>query len=78
MAKRIDHDLWQEPEDLEVVITHDHPVDLDQSTTIIRATEDGITIEFYLNGEITGAITSTYEEWFQLSQHGVMPSEESV
>ena len=77
MTKQISHDLWQEPENLEVIITHDHPVDLNQSTTMIRVDEDSITLEFYLDGELTGAITSTYDEWFQLSQHGVMPSEET-
>lgn len=67
MTKRIDHDLWQEPDDLEVVITHDHPVDLDQATTIITATEDGITMEFYSNGDLTATIAMTYTEWFDFA-----------
>lgn len=64
---RVDYDLWQETEDLEVVITHDHPVEVDQSVTIIKATPEGITLEFYQDGEITGSIGMMYEEWFRFA-----------
>lgn len=77
MTHRIEHDLWQEEEDLEVIITHDHPVELDQSATVIRATEEGIIIDFYSNGDLTGTIGMTYEEWFDFSQRLATTKEES-
>ena len=75
MTKRIEHDLWQEDDSLEVVITHDHPVDLDQATTIIKVSEDGITLYFYLNGDLTGMVSNTYDEWFDMSQRGFLINE---
>lgn len=72
MSRLIEHDLWQEAEGLEVIITHDHPVELDQSATVIYANEDGLTIEFYLNGDMTGSVSMTYQEWFDFSQRGLV------
>lgn len=66
--KQVSHDLWQEPEDLEVIITHDHPVDLEQATTIVNVTADGIIINFYTDGEMTGSVGMTYDAWFDFSQ----------
>lgn len=68
MTKRIEHDLWQEENDLEIVVTHDHPVDPAQATTIIKVTDDGLTIDFYNDGDLTGTISMTYDEWFDFSQ----------
>jgi hypothetical protein len=65
---RVEYDLWSTDEDVEIVITHDHPVELDQSTTIVKANPDGLIIDFYQNGELTGTIGMTYEEWFDFSQ----------
>lgn len=75
MTRLIEHDLWQETEDLEVVVTHDHPVDLDQSATVIKVTEEGIIIDFYSNGDLTGTIGMTYDEWFDMSQRGFLINE---
>lgn len=77
MTHRVEHDLWQEEEDLEVIITHDHPVELDQTATVIHANEDGLTIEFHLNGDMTGSIALNYHEWFDLSQRLATTKEES-
>ncbi len=68
MTQRIDFDSWQPQDDVEVVVTHDHPAETEQSTTIIKANADGIIIDFYLDGELTGTIGMTYEEWFDHSQ----------
>lgn len=68
MTKRIDFDTWQTDEPVEVVITHDHPVDLEQATTIVHVTSEGIIINFYSDGEITGSVGMTYDEWFDFSQ----------
>lgn len=64
MTRRIDLDLWQTDEDVEVIVTHDHPVELSQATTIVKINAEGIIIDFYSDGEITGTIGMTYEEWF--------------
>lgn len=65
---RINLDLWSTDEDVEVVVTHDHPVELDQSVTIVKVTSDGVIMEFYQNGELTGTIDRTFEEWFDSAQ----------
>lgn len=75
MSRIIDHDLWQEEDDLQVVITHNLPTDLDQPATVIHANEDGITLEFYLNGDLNGKISMTYDEWFEMSQRGYLVNE---
>lgn len=76
MTKRIEHDLWQEAESLEVVITHDHPVELDQATTIVKVSEEGIILYFYLNGDLNGMVSMTYEEWFGFSQRQLATTKE--
>lgn len=68
MTQRINLDLWSTDEEVEVVVTHDHPVDLDQSVTIVKVTSEGIIFDFYLNGELTGTIGRTFEEWFDSVQ----------
>ena len=78
MTKRIEHDLWQEGDDLEIVVTHDHPVDLTQATTIIKVTEEGIIIDFYSDGDLTGTIGMTYDEWFDMSQRGFIVNEKEA
>lgn len=71
------YDCWQPNEDVEVIVTHDHPVELEQATTIIKVTDEGIIIDFYSNGEITGTIGMTYDEWFDMSQRGHLINEEA-
>lgn len=71
------YDCWQPNEDIEVIVTHDHPVELEQATTIIKVTDEGIIIDFYSNGEITGTIGMTYDEWFDMSQRGHLINEEA-
>lgn len=72
----VHYDCWQPNEDVEVIVTHDHPVELEQATTIIKVTDEGIIIDFYSNGEITGTIGMTYDEWFDMSQRGHLINEE--
>lgn len=67
--KRVEHELWQENEALEVVVTHDNPMELDQATTIIKVSEDGIWLYFYLNGDLNGLVTMTYDEWFEFANN---------
>jgi hypothetical protein len=31
-------------------------------------TSEGVIMDFYVNGEMTGTICRTYEEWFDLAQ----------
>lgn len=73
----VHYDCWQPNEDIEVIVTHDHPVELEQATTIIKVTDEGIIIDFYSNGEITGTIGMTYDEWFDMSQRGHLINEEA-
>lgn len=73
----VHYDCWQPNEDVEVIVTHDHPVELEQATTIIKVTDEGIIIDFYSNGEITGTIGMTYDEWFDMSQRGHLINEEA-
>lgn len=73
----VHYDCWQPDEDIEVIVTHDHPVELEQATTIIKVTDEGIIIDFYSNGEITGTIGMTYDEWFDMSQRGHLINEEA-
>ena len=67
MTQRINLDLWSTDDDVEVIVTHDHPVELDQSVTIVKVTEEGVVMDFYQNGELTGTIGRTFEEWFELA-----------
>lgn len=64
----INLDLWSTDEEVEVVVTHDHPVELDQSVTIVKVTSEGVVLDFYQNGELTGTISRTFEEWFESAQ----------
>lgn len=75
MTHRIEHDLWQTDEDVEVVVTHDHPVELSQATTIIKVSSEGIIVDFYQDGDLSGTIGMTYEEWFDMSQRGFLVNE---
>lgn len=68
MTQRINLDLWSTDEDVEVVVTHDHPVDLEQSVTIVKITQEGVIMDFFQDGEMTGTICRTFEEWFELAE----------
>jgi hypothetical protein len=39
----------------------------DEVMTIIL-TNEGVLMDFYVNGELTGTICQTYSEWFDASQ----------
>lgn len=54
-------------EDLTVIVANDHPMDLSQAVTLLRFTSEGIIMDFYQDGELTGTIAKTYEEWFDLA-----------
>ena len=54
--------------DLTVIVANDHPMDLSQAVTMLRFTLEGIIMDFYQDGELTGTIAKTYEEWFDLAK----------
>ena len=57
--------------DIEVVIdlTNEVPIDfVDQHTLIVKATSEGIIMDFYQDGELAGTIARTYSEWCDSSQ----------
>lgn len=56
--------------EIEVVIdlTDEVPIDfVDQHTLIVKATSEGIIMDFYQDGEPAGTIARTYSEWFDSS-----------
>lgn len=57
--------------DIEVVIdlTNEVPIDfVDQHTLIVKATSEGVIMDFYQDGEPAGTIARTYSEWCDSSQ----------
>lgn len=54
---------------IDIVITPVHdPLDPQQSVIILHLTEEGILMDFYEDGELTGTIGRTYQEWRDSSQ----------
>lgn len=68
MTQRINLDLWSTDDDVEVIVTHDHPVELDQSVTVVKVNDEGMIIDFFQDGELTGTLSRTFEEWFALAE----------
>jgi len=77
MTQRVEYDLWQDTEPLEVVVTHDYPLEpTGGAVTLLKITDEGIIIDFYSDGVVTGTIGMTYDEWFDMSQRGFLINEE--
>ena len=54
---------------IDIVITPIHdPHDPQQSVIILHITSEGIMLDFYEDGELTGTIGRTYQEWYDSSQ----------
>jgi|DEB19_MinimDraft_3_1074340.scaffolds.fasta_scaffold01445_11 hypothetical protein len=67
MTQSVYFEPWQSTDDVEVVINHDNPMDITQAVTIVKVTNEGVIIDFYLDGEPTGTIGMTYDEWFVMA-----------
>ena len=75
MTRNIQYDLWSTDEPVDVVVTHEYPGEGGNPQTIIHVTEEGVIIDFISEGEVTGTIGMTYDEWFDMSQRGWLINE---
>lgn len=58
-------------DDVEVIIDLTTKINVDywdQYVLIVKATSEGVIMDFFLDGELVGTIASTYEEWLDKSQ----------
>jgi hypothetical protein len=68
MTRTIDYDLWSTAEPVDVVVTHEYPGEFGNPQTIVHVTQEGVIIDFINEGEVTGTVGMTYDEWFDMSQ----------
>lgn len=76
MTQSIYYQAWQSSDDVEVIINHDNPMDITQPVTTVKITSEGIIIDFYSDGELTGTVGMTYDEWFEMANKGFLVNEE--
>lgn len=58
-------------DDVEVIIDLTTKINVDywdQYVLIVKATSEGVIMDFFLEGELVGTIANTYEEWLDKSQ----------
>lgn len=67
MTQSVYFEPWQSSDDVEIVINHDDPMSISQPVTVVKVTSEGVIMDFFLDGELTGTIGMTYDEWYEMA-----------
>lgn len=62
MSKEMIYEAWLATDDARLVISHGDPKDPSQHVLVIIANADGISMEFYQDGELVNTKTTKYAE----------------